>query len=280
MRLRRLIAIDLGTANTLVYARRRGVVIDEPSTIAFYRGTQKTAAVGSYADLLAGKEPAAIEVIRPLSSGAITDLEATTLMLQSLLRRARIHRGLRKSSAIVCVPTGATYVERQAVINMLSTRRPRYIVRLIEEVIAAAAGAGVDPLSTEGVLVADIGCGTTDAALIVSGAVVRARSLRVGGGAMDEAIIQTIKTELGLVVGRRAAEELKIAFGLTGSETDFRPVTGIDAGMGTVREEKVQGDLVASALERIVTTITNAIDELLSQMPPDLAADVVRRRSG
>jgi rod shape-determining protein MreB len=275
MRVRRVVAIDLGTRNTLVYVRRRGIVIDEPSVIAFYRGTQKVAAVGTRAELLAGKEPADIRVVHPLHNGVITDLEATTLMLQSFLRRRHLRRRVLKSRAVVCVPSGATHVERQAVINVLSTRRPRYVVRLVEEAIAAAAGAGVDPLGEKGVLVVDVGGGTTEVALIMSGAKVRARSIRLGGNAMDEAIVQAIKTELGLVVGLHTAEQLKIALGLTSGESDFRPVTGIDAARGTVREEKVHGDLVAAALERSVTTISNAVDQLVSEMPPDLASDVV-----
>jgi rod shape-determining protein MreB len=278
MRTRRVVAIDLGTVNTLVYVRRRGIVIDEPSAIAFYRGTQRVAAVGSRAELLAGKEPADIVVVHPLQNGVITDLEATTLMLQSFLRRRGLRRRLLKSRAVVCVPSGATHVERQAVINVLSTRRPRFVVRLVEEAIAAAAGAGVDPFGDKGVFVVDIGGGTTEAALVMSGARVRARSIRLGGNAMDEAIVQAIKAEMGLVVGRHTAEELKIALGLTSGESDFRPVTGIDAARGTVREEKIHGDLVAGALERIVTTISNGIDQLLSEMPPDLASDVVEGR--
>ncbi len=272
---RRRIAIDLGTVNTLVYARRRGVIVDEPSAIAFYKGTDKLAAVGARAELLAGKEPANIEVLRPLHNGVITELAAATLMLQRLIRGKHLHRGLRRSIAVVCVPSCATYVERQAVVNVLATRRPRYQVRLVEEAIAAAVGAGVDPLSPKGACVVDIGGGTSEAALVMNGALVRVRSIRVGGNAMDEAVIQAVKNELGLVIGRREAEQLKIEFGLTGGETDFRQVTGIDAALGTVREEKVRGDLVASAVDRAVTIITNTIEGLLAEMPPDLARDVV-----
>src|ERR1700761_7255471 len=181
MALRGSFAIDLGTANTLIWVTGRGLVIDEPSAIALDVSTGKVAAVGEQADALAGKEPEDIEIIYPLRDGVIADLNATALMLNGFLKRSYRHPGLLRPRALVCVPSRATWVERRSVAAALEARRPRAVVRLVDEPVAAAAGSGVDLASGAGAFVVDLGGGTTEIAVVSGGRVVRAQSLRGAG---------------------------------------------------------------------------------------------------
>src|SRR5215813_724907 len=162
MRLRAGVAIDLGTVNTLVSVRGRGIVVEEPSAIAVNRETGQAAAVGRAADALAGKAPQDIDVIHPLRDGVIADLEAATAMLAAFLRLARLRRSLLRPAAVVCVPSGATWVERRALAAAAEAGRPRCLVQLVEEPVAAAMGAGFDPIGGTGVFVVDVGGGTTE----------------------------------------------------------------------------------------------------------------------
>lgn len=278
MRLRPSLAIDLGTVNTLIYVTGRGVVLDEPSVIARDTATGKLAAVGRQADALAGKEPLGIESTYPLHDGVIADLDATALMLGGFLQRSHLRGGPLRPLALVCAPSGATGVERRAVTAAFSVPRPHCQVKLVDEPVAAAVGAGVDPFGGIGALVLDVGGGTTELAVVAGGGIVCGQSLRLGGNAMDRAIVQAVKAEMGLVVGRRAAEELKCALGLTGGETGSAEVTGFDVIQRTLRTERVPGDLVAAALEHTVTTIVDSALQLMSQLPPDLASDVVAQK--
>ena len=252
MRLRGSIAIDLGTSNTLIWVAGRGLVIDEPSAIALDATTGKVAAVGEQADALAGKEPEDIEIIYPLRDGVIADLNATALMLNGFLHRANRHPGPLRPSALVCVPSRATWVERRSVAAALEARRPRAMVRLVDEPVAAAAGAGVDLAAGAGAFVVDLGGGTTEIAVVSGARVVRAQSLRLAGNAMDDAIIHVARTELGLILGRKAATGLKMALGLTGGALGWAEAVGIDAAHRTPRIERVPGKLVATALENTV----------------------------
>ena len=229
MRLRAGVAIDLGTVNTLVCVAGRGLVVEEPSAIALDRETGQVAAVGHAADALAGKDPRDVEVIHPLRDGVIADLEASAAMLQAFLRLARLRRGLLRPSAVVCVPGGATWVERRSLVAAVEASKPRYIVRLVHEPVAAAAGAGFDLAAGSGVFIVDVGGGTTEAAVVAGGHVVRARSLRIGGNAMDEAIVHAVKAELGLLVGRNAARSLKMTLGLADGVTGWLEAVGVDA---------------------------------------------------
>jgi rod shape-determining protein MreB len=276
MRLRARVAIDLGTVNTLVSISGRGLVLDEPSAIAVDRSTGRTVAVGRTADALAGKEPRDIAVINPLRDGVVADLDAATAMLQAFLRLARLHRGLLRPVAAVCVPTGATWVERRALAAAVEAGRPRCAVRLIDEPVAAAAGAGFELAGGAGAFIVDVGGGTTEVAVVAGGHLVRAESLRLAGNAMDDAIVQAVKTELGLLLGRNAARRLKMALGLTGTTLETAEAVGVDLAQGTPRVAQVPGALVATALERIVVTIAEAVREILLELPPDLAEDVVR----
>src|SRR6516162_3973651 len=242
MRLRAGVAIDLGTVNTLLSVRGRGLVVEEPSAIAVDRTTGQTAAVGRAADALAGKEPQGIDVIHPLRDGVIADLDAATAMLQAFLRLARLRRGLLRPAAVVCVPSGATFVERRALAAAVEAGRPRCTVQLVDEPVAAAAVAG--------------------------GHLVRAESLRLAGNAMDEAIVAAVKAELGLLIGRNAARRLKIALGLTGGTDEWAEAVGVDVARGTPRAERIPGALVATALEPCILTIIEAVREILLDLPP------------
>jgi rod shape-determining protein MreB and related proteins len=276
MRLRSGIAIDLGTVNTLVYVSGRGIVLEEPSAIAIDRRTGKVAAVGEAADVLAGKDPQDIDVVHPLRDGVIADLDAATAMLQGFLRRGRLRRGLLRASAVVCVPSGATWVERRSLAAAVEAQRPRCTVRLVDEPVAAAAGAGFGRSDGSGAFMVDIGGGTTEAAVLAGGHVVRVRSLRIGGNAMDEAIMHAVKAELGLLIGRNAARNLKMTLGLGEAVAECIEVVGIDAARRTPRVEYVSARLVAEALGQPVAAIAESAQEMLSDIPPNLAEDVVR----
>jgi rod shape-determining protein MreB len=276
MRLRSGVAIDLGTVNTLVSIAGRGLVIDEPSAIALDRATGQVAAVGLAADALAGKEPQDVQVIHPLRNGVVADLEASSAMLQAFLRRAKLRRGLLRTTAVVCVPGGATYVERRSLAAALGAVRPRCTVHMVDEPVAAAAGAGLNLTEGAGVFIVDIGGGTTEAAVVAGGQVVRAQSLRLGGNAMDDAIMHTVKAELGLLLGRNAARTLKTTLGLADDANGWMETVGVDAARRTPRVEHVPGRLVAAALQHIVTAIVDGVEEMLSDIPPNLAEDVVR----
>ena len=276
MRLRPGVAIDLGTVNTLVYVSGRGIVLEEPSAIAVDRETGGVVAIGDAADALTGKEPQDIDVVHPLRDGVIADLDASVAMLQGFMRKIRMRRGLLRGSAAVCVPSGATWVERRSLIAAVEAQRPRCRVKLVDEPVAAAAGAGIGLADGTGAFMVDIGGGTTEAAVLAGGHVVRSRSLRLAGNAMDDAIMHAVKTELGLLIGRNAARSLKMTLGLAEGAAEWMEVVGVDAGRRTPRVEYVPGRLVAEALDHTVAAIADSAQEMLSDIPPNLAEDVVR----
>jgi rod shape-determining protein MreB and related proteins len=275
MRFRGSVAIDLGTVNTLVWVAGRGIVLEEPTAIAIDTAVGKVAAVGEAADALADKEPQDIQVIHPLRDGVIADLDATAAMLHAFLRRARKRGSPLRPNALVCVPSGATSVERRSIVAALSVRRPRYNVRLIDEPVAAAAGAGFDLTGGAGGFVVDIGGGTTEIAVVAGWRVVRSQSLRKAGNAMDEAIVQAARSELGLIISQRAARHLKTTLGVTGGAQGSAEVVGLDVAQRSPRSEDVPGKL-AAALEPIAAAIAGSVREMLSEIPAGLAEDVVR----
>ncbi|HXZ65875.1 MAG TPA: rod shape-determining protein [Streptosporangiaceae bacterium] len=278
MRLRSGVAIDLGTVNTLVYVAGRGIVIDEPTAIAISRETGQVASVGLAADALTGKEPVGIEVIHPLRSGVIADLDATVVMLQAFLRRARVRRRLAKTIAVVCLPVEVTGVERRSVVAAVEALRPRCAVQLVDEPVAAAAGSGFDLSAGSGAFVVDIGGGTTDIAVLAGGHLVRASSIRLGGDTMDEAVARAVKREYGLLIGRNAARTLKMTLGLADSDLTEAETVGVDAARRTPRTERVSADLISAAIEPTVASIVGAVREMLSDIPPNLAEEVVRSK--
>ncbi|HEV2375248.1 MAG TPA: rod shape-determining protein [Streptosporangiaceae bacterium] len=276
MRLRAGVAVDLGTVNTLIWVAGRGLVVEEPTAVAFDRAAGRVAAVGQEADALKDKEPQDIEVLYPLRDGIVSDLDATIAMLRAFLRRAKLHRSPVRPHALVCVPSGATWVERRAVEAAFQARRPRCLVKLVEEPVAAAAGAGFESAGGAGAFIVDIGGGTTEIAAVAGSRLVRARSLRAAGNAMDDAIMQAARAELGLILSRHAARRLKMTLGLTGGTDGWAEAVGLDAKTRAPRVDRVPGPFVAAALDKTVTTIAGVVHEMLSDIPPGLAEDVVR----
>lgn len=276
MKFRAGVAIDLGTVNTLVYIAGRGIVVDEPSAIALDKETGRAVAIGAEADALADKDPHGVEVVHPLRDGVIADLDAAVAMLQAFLRKARLRRGLLRPSAVVCVPSGATWVERRSLAAAMESTRPRCRVQLVEEPVAAAAGAGHDLAEGAGAFVVDVGGGTTEAAVLAGGHVVRCHSLRLAGNAMDEAIMQAVRTEFGLLIGRNAARRLKMTLGLGENSAGFMEVVGVDVARRTPRVVYVPTSVIADALKQPIAAIADAVEEMLSDIPPNLAEDVVR----
>jgi rod shape-determining protein MreB and related proteins len=275
MRIRGSVAIDLGTVNTLIWVDGRGIVLDEPSAIAIDARSGAVVAIGGAADALAEKEPQDINVIHPLRDGVIADLEATAEMLDGFLRKAGSSGGPLRRNALVCVPSGATWVERRSVAAALEARR-RYSVQLIDEPVAAAAGAGLDLAAGAGGFIVDVGGGTTEVAAVAGWRVVRAESLRMAGNAMDQAIVNAARSGLGLILSQRAARQLKAELGLTGGSDGWAEVVGLDAARRTPRLEKVPGELVATALEPVVSAIGRTVQDVLSDIPAGLAEDVMR----
>lgn len=276
MRVRSGVAIDLGTVNTLVYIAGRGVVIEEPSAIAISRETGEVVSAGSAADALAGKEPKGVEVVHPLRDGVIADLDATVVMLQEFLRRAGSRRQLGKTLYLICLPVETTFVERRAVVAAVEAARPRCPIQLVDEPVAAAAGAGIDLSAGSGAFVVDIGGGTTEVAVLAGGHVVRARSLRLAGNAMDDAIVQAVKREHSLLIGRNAARNLKMTLGLEAGALLEAETVGVDMAGRKPRVERISADLVSAALEPTVAAITDVVQEMLADIPPNLAEEVVR----
>ena len=274
MRFRSGVAIDLGTVNTLVYVVGRGIVIDEPSAIAISRDSGAVVAVGQEADALTGKEPQGVDIIHPLRDGVIADLEATVAMLQAFLRRARLRRRLARTAAVVCLPVEATWIERRAVVAAAEALKPRCAVQLVDEPVAAAAGAGFDLAAGSGAFIVDIGGGTTEAAVLAGGHVVRTRTLRLGGNVMDDAITRAVRNEYGLLIGRNTARNLKMTLGVADGHITDAETVGVAARRA--RGERVSAGLVADAIEPTVSAITRAVEEMLSDIPPNLAEEVVR----
>jgi rod shape-determining protein MreB and related proteins len=272
------VAIDLGTVNTLVYVPGRGVVIDEPTAIAVSRDTGRVVSVGSEADSLAGKEPQGVDVMHPLRDGVIADLDATVVMLQAFLRRAQVRWRMGRLPAVICLPVETTYVERRAVVAAAEALRPRCAIRLIDEPVAAAAGAGIGLTAGSGSFIVDIGGGTTEVAVLAGGHVVRARSLRTGGNAMDDAITKAVRDEHDLLIGRNAARNLKMTLGLASGPLTEAETVGVDAARRIPRVARVSVGLVSTAIEPIVWAITGIVQEIMADIPPNLAEDVVRSK--
>ena len=271
------VAVDLGTVNSLVHVLGRGLAVDEPSAIALHRPSGKVLGVGLAADRLVGREPARVEVVHPLRDGVISDLAAATQMLRVFLDRAGFHTSALRPRAVLCVPSGATAVEREALIAAVTSRHRRLEVRLLDEPVAAALGVGVDPESSDALFVLDVGGGTTEAAVVVGARMIAYRSLRLGGNEMDGAVVRAVREELGLRIGHRGAEQLKIELGLTGGESGSAAVAGTDLASLSPREVEVPGEVVAAALEHPVAAIVDAVSQLLVEMPADLANDVLDR---
>ena len=273
------IAVDLGTANTVVYVRGTGVVLSEPSMVAVHRTDKRVIAVGRRAKQMMGRTPAHIQVVRPLRDGVIADLDTCEKMLAYFLRRVHGSWRFVKPRVIICVPSGVTAVEQRAVqevAELAGARKPAFI---IEEPMAAAIGADLPVHEPTGNIVVDIGGGTTEVAVISLGGIVTAASVRVGGDRMDEAIIEFIKKEYGLAVGERTAEQVKIALGSAWplEEEIYGEVGGRDVLTGLPKSVVINTEEIRDAIEEPVTAIVDAVKSTLDNTPPELAADIMVR---
>ncbi|MFJ1701867.1 rod shape-determining protein [Kitasatospora sp. NPDC088346] len=273
-------AIDLGTANTLVYVRGKGIVLNEPSVVAVNTNTGGILAVGAEAKKMIGRTPGNIVAIRPLKDGVIADFEITERMLRYFILKIHRRRYLARPRVVVCVPSGITGVERRAVIEASSQAGARQ-VHIIEEPMAAAIGAGLPVHEPTGNMVVDIGGGTTEVAVISLGGIVTAQSLRVAGDELDNAIVQHIKKEYSLLLGERSAEQIKMsigsAFALDGEKDEHAEIRGRDLVSGLPKTVVISAAEVREAIDEPVNSIIDAVKTTLDQCPPELAGDVMDR---
>lgn len=276
------IAIDLGTANSLVYVPGRGVVLDEPSMVAIETDdkTRKVLAVGAKAKDMFGRAPENIEIIKPLRDGVVADFIAAEEMLRQFIRRVRSRLGFRKPRVLVCIPAGSTPVERRAVYESALAAGGR-VAALVEEPVAAAIGAGLPVSEAQGSMVVDIGGGTTDIAVISLGGIMYANSIRVAGHAMDDAIARYVRRRHELVIGESSAEAIKIQAGtavrgLNGRVVDVH-IRGRDLRRGLPKEIVLGPGDIADALTRPIDDIVEAIQLSLEQLDPELAWDICER---
>ncbi|MER8100636.1 rod shape-determining protein [Kitasatospora sp. NPDC094016] len=274
------LAIDLGTANTLVYVRGKGIVLNEPSVVAVNTNTGGILAVGAEAKKMIGRTPGNIVAIRPLKDGVIADFEITERMLRYFILKIHRRRYLARPRVVVCVPSGITGVERRAVIEASSQAGARQ-VHIIEEPMAAAIGAGLPVHEATGNMVVDIGGGTTEVAVISLGGIVTAQSIRVAGDELDNAIVQHIKKEYSLLLGERSAEQIKMsigsAFGLEGEKDEHAEIRGRDLVSGLPKTVVISAAEVREAIDEPVNSIIDAVKTTLDQCPPELAGDVMDR---
>ena len=275
-------AIDLGTANTLVYVKGRGVILSEPSVVAYHvkDGLKKVLAVGEDAKLMLGRTPGSIEAIRPMREGVIADFDVAEAMIKYFIRKVHRRSTFSKPKIIVCVPHGATPVEKRAIRQSVLSAGARK-AGLIAEPIAAAIGAGMPITDPTGNMVVDIGGGTTEVAILSLGDIVYARSVRVGGDRMDEAIISYLRRQQNLLVGEATAERIKTTIGTARMPDDGRgaalQVRGRDLLNGIPKETEVTQAQIAEALAEPVQAICEAVMTALEATRPDLAADILDR---
>lgn len=275
-------AIDLGTANTLVYVRGQGIVLNEPSVVAItmVNGRKQVLAVGEEAKQMLGRTPGNISAIRPLRDGVIADFEVAEEMIKHFIRKVHNRRSFASPQMVICVPSGSTAVERRAIMDSATFAGARH-VELIEEPMAAAIGAGLPVTEPTGSMVVDIGGGTTEVAVISLGGIVYSRSVRVGGDKMDEAIISYIRRTHNLLVGESTAERIKKEIGSAcppeEGEGRMMEIKGRDLMNGVPKEIVISERHVAEALAEPVGAIIDAVKGALEHTAPELAADIVDR---
>src|SRR5215208_4942369 len=273
------LAIDLGTATTLIYVKGKGIVSCEPSVVAVQRdnrGGKKVLAVGREAKEMLGRTPGNIQAVRPLRDGVIADFEITEAMLRYFIARAHNRRTLVKPRIIICVPFGITEVEKRAVKESAESAGAREVY-LIEEPMAAAIGAGLPITEPVGNMIVDIGGGTTEVAVISLAGVVFSRSIRVGGDKMDEAISQYIKRKYNLLIGERTAELIKITIGSAypGEEIQTMEIKGRDLVAGVPKTVQLTDEEIRDSLLESINQIVEAVRIALERTPPELASDIV-----
>ena len=273
-------AIDLGTANTLVYVKGKGIVLDEPSVVAIAnnRGRKQVLAVGDEAKQMVGRTPGNIEAIRPLRDGVIADFEVAEEMIKHFIRKVHNRRGFASPRVIICVPSGSTAVERRAIQESAESAGARRVF-LIEEPMAAAIGAGLPVTEPTGSMVVDIGGGTTEVAVLSLGGIVYARSIRVGGNKMDEAIISYIRRNHNLLIGEATAERIKKEIGSACLPEDgngrIMEIKGRDLMNGVPKEIVISQRQIAESLAEPVSAIIEAVKVALEHTAPELSADIV-----
>ncbi len=275
-------AIDLGPAHTLDYVKGRGIVLDEPSVVAIaeVRGRKQVLAVGEEAKQMLGRTPGNISAIRPMRDGVIADFEVAEEMIKHFIRKVHNRRGFASPLIIICVPSGSTAVERRAIQESAEAAGARRVL-LIEEPMAAAIGAGLPVTEPSGSMIVDIGGGTTEVAVISLGGIVYARSVRVGGDKMDEAIISYIRRNHNLLIGESSAEKIKLEVGAARPPEDWegdgpwREVRGRELMNGVPREVVVTQRQIAESLAEPISQIVEAVTVALENTPPELAADIV-----
>jgi rod shape-determining protein MreB len=273
------LAIDLGTANTLVFAKGQGIVVNEPSVVAVRRngrGSNKVLAVGQEAKMMLGRTPGHIEAIRPMKDGVIADFEVAEAMLRYFIKKANNRRTLMRPRIIACVPSGITQVEKRAVRESAELAGAREVF-LIEEPMAAAIGAGLPITEPTSNMVVDIGGGTTEVAVISLAGIVYSKSVRVGGDKMDEAIFQYIRSKYNLLIGERTAELIKTTVGnaYRADKIEHMQVKGRDLATGIPKILSIDSDEVRKSITEQIKTIVETVKVALEQTPPELAADIV-----
>ncbi|MFG2003363.1 rod shape-determining protein [Spirillospora sp. NPDC048911] len=272
-------AVDLGTANTLVYVRGRGIVLNEPSVVAINTNTGKIVAVGIEAKRMIGRTPGNIVAVRPLKDGVIADFDVTERMLRYFIQKVHKRRHFAKPRIVVAVPSGITGVEQRAVKEagyQAGARR----VYIIEEPMAAAIGAGLPVYEPTGNMVVDIGGGTTEVAIISLGGIVTSQSVRVGGDELDQAVISFSKKEYSLMLGERTAEEIKMAIGSAypgGEDEPHAEIRGRDLVSGLPKTVVISAEEVRRAIEEPVNAIVDAVKTTLDKCPPELSGDIMDR---
>jgi rod shape-determining protein MreB and related proteins len=273
------LAIDLGTANTLVYVKGEGIVCNEPSVVAVHqdtRGSRRVLAVGSEAKRMLGRTPGNINAIRPLKDGVIADFEITEAMLRYFIQRIHNRKTLVRPRIIICVPFGVTEVEKRAVRESAESAGAREVY-LVEEPIAAAIGAGLPITEPAGNMIVDIGGGTTEVAVISLSGIVFSKSVRVGGDKMDEAIVQYIKRKYNLLVGERTAELVKITIGSAypGNEIQTMEIKGRDLVAGVPKTVEITDEEIRDSILEPINQVVEVVRIGLERTPPELASDIV-----
>jgi len=270
--------IDLGTANTLVHVKGKGIVLSEPSVVAIQRDTGEVLAVGEEAKQMIGRTPGNIVAIRPLKDGVIADFDVTQAMLKYFIRKSMDTKSFIRPRVIVGVPSGVTEVEKRAVIDATIQAGAREAY-LIEEPLAAAIGAGLPVHEPTGNMVVDIGGGTTEVAVISLGGIVTSRSIRVGGDEMDEAIMQYIKRTYNLMIGERTAESIKMTIGsaIVPKVDQSMDIRGRDLVSGLPKTLNIKASEVQRALSEPIASIVEAVKVTLERTPPELASDIMDR---
>jgi rod shape-determining protein MreB and related proteins len=271
-------AVDLGTANTLVYVRRRGIALNEPSVVALSTHTGKIVAVGVQAKRMIGRTPGSIVAVRPLKDGVIADFDVTERMLRYFIQKVHRRRHLARPRLVVAVPSGITGVEQSAVKEAGHQAGARRIY-IIEEPMAAAIGAGLPVHEPVGNMVVDVGGGTTEVAVIALGGIVASDSIRVGGDEMDQAIIAFVKKEYSLLLGERTAEQIKMAVGSAcpSPEEPHAEIRGRDLVSGLPKTVVISAGEVRHAIAEPVGAVVDIVKTTLDKCPPELAGDVMDR---